>query len=59
VGSALGRKFLGYELWVAKGREVNCAVAHKALDDFKNSDGLLKTVLTSAYFDRSGLPSLS
>jgi RNA-directed DNA polymerase len=35
VGSALGRKFLGYALWVAKGREVKCAVAHKAVDDFK------------------------
>lgn len=35
VGSALGRKFLGYELWVAKGREVKCAVAHKAMADFK------------------------
>ena len=35
VGSAFGRKFLGYELWVAKGREVKCAVAHKALDNFK------------------------
>jgi RNA-directed DNA polymerase len=35
VSSALGRKFLGYELWVAKGREVNCAVATKALDNFK------------------------
>jgi RNA-directed DNA polymerase len=35
VGSALGRKFLGYELWVAKGLEVKCAVAHKALDNFK------------------------
>ena len=35
VGSALGRKFLGYELWVAKGREVKCAVAHKAEADFK------------------------
>ena len=35
VGSALGRKFLGYELWVAKGREVKCAVAHKAVDHFK------------------------
>ena len=35
VGSALGRKFLGYELWVAKGREVKCAVAHKARADFK------------------------
>ncbi|MCX2860782.1 group II intron reverse transcriptase/maturase, partial [Paucibacter sp. PLA-PC-4] len=30
-----GRKFLGYELWVAKGREVKCAVAAKALNDFK------------------------
>ena len=35
VGGALGRKFLGYELWVAKGREVKCAVAHKAQADFK------------------------
>ena len=35
VASALGRKFLGYELCVAKGREVKCAVAHKALDNFK------------------------
>ena len=35
VASAFGRKFLGYELWVAKGRLVKCAVAHKALDHFK------------------------
>lgn len=35
VGSAFGRKFLGYELWMAKGREVKCAVAHKAVDNFK------------------------
>jgi RNA-directed DNA polymerase len=35
VTSALGRKFLSYELWVAKGREVKCAVAHKARDNFK------------------------
>ena len=35
VASALGRKFLGYELWVAKGKEVKCAVAHKAVDNFK------------------------
>jgi RNA-directed DNA polymerase len=35
VGSAMGRKFLGYALWVAKGREVKCAVAVKALGDFK------------------------
>jgi RNA-directed DNA polymerase len=35
VGSALGRKFLGYELWQAKGREVKCAVAHKAVATFK------------------------
>ena len=35
VASALGRKFLGYELWVAKGWEVKCAVAKKALDNFK------------------------
>jgi RNA-directed DNA polymerase len=35
VGSALGRKFLGYALWVAPGREVKCKVADKALGDFK------------------------
>jgi RNA-directed DNA polymerase len=35
VGSAFGRKFLGYALWMAKGKEVKCAVAHKALDNFK------------------------
>ncbi len=35
VASALGRKFLGYELWAAKGPEVKCAVAYKALDNFK------------------------
>ena len=35
VGSALGRKFLGYALWVAKGREVKCAVAKTPLLDFK------------------------
>jgi RNA-directed DNA polymerase len=35
VGSALGRKFLGYALWVGKGREVKCKVAAKPLQDFK------------------------
>ena len=35
VGSAVGRKFLGYALWVAKGREVKCKVAKKPLQDFK------------------------
>lgn len=35
VASAFGRKFLGYTLWVGKGKEVKCAVAHKALDNFK------------------------
>lgn len=35
VCSAFGRKFLGYELWVAKGREVKCKVAGKALENFK------------------------
>lgn len=35
VASALGRKFLRYALWAGKGREVKCAVAHKALDNFK------------------------
>ncbi len=35
VTSAFGRKFLGYEVWVAKGKEVKCAVAYKALDNFK------------------------
>lgn len=35
VASALGRKFLGYALWVAKGGEVKCKVADKALGTFK------------------------
>jgi RNA-directed DNA polymerase len=35
VCSALGRKFLGYTLWVAKGKEVKCKVADKALGNFK------------------------
>ena len=35
VGSAFGRKFLGYALWVAKGWEVRCPVAEKTLDDFR------------------------
>jgi len=35
VGSAFGRKFLGYTLWVGKGREVKCKVADKALGDFR------------------------
>jgi len=35
VASALGRTFLGYELWVAKVLEVKCAVAYRALDNFK------------------------
>ena len=35
VGSALGRKFLGYALWVAKGREVKCKAAATPLLDFK------------------------
>jgi RNA-directed DNA polymerase len=35
VGSVFGRKFLGYALWVAKGREVKCKVAAKPLLDFK------------------------
>lgn len=35
VASAFGRKFLGYELWVAKGKEVKLAVSKKALHNFK------------------------
>jgi RNA-directed DNA polymerase len=35
VAKALRRKFLGYALWVGKGGEVKCTVAHKALDNFK------------------------
>jgi RNA-directed DNA polymerase len=35
VASAFGRKFLGYALWGAKGKEVKCTVAKKALDNFK------------------------
>jgi len=35
VGNALGRKFLGCKPWVAKGRELKCAVANQPLLDFK------------------------
>jgi RNA-directed DNA polymerase len=35
VASVFGRKFLGYALWVAPGREVKCKVADKALGNFK------------------------
>ena len=35
VASALGRKFLGYELWMARTGEVKRAVAKKALETFK------------------------
>jgi len=35
VASVFGRKFLGYSLWVAKGKEVKCAAARKAIATFK------------------------
>jgi len=35
LASALGRKFLGYELWVAKGREVKRKVAAKPMATYK------------------------
>jgi RNA-directed DNA polymerase len=35
VASAFGRKFLGYELWMARTGEVKRAVAKKALETFK------------------------
>lgn len=35
VASACGRKFLGYALWVAKGKEVKCRVADKPMQNFK------------------------
>jgi len=35
VASAFGRKFLGYALWMAKGKEVKCKVAAKPLQNFK------------------------
>ena len=35
VASAFGCKFLGYALWVAKGKEVKCKVADKPLQNFK------------------------
>ena len=35
VVSALGRKFLGYALWESRDGEVKCAVAKKALGNFK------------------------
>ena len=35
VASVFGRKFLGYALWVAKGKEVKCKVAQKPLQNFR------------------------
>ena len=35
VGSAFGRKFLGYALWVGPGRQVKYKVADKPLGNFK------------------------
>ncbi len=35
LASAFGRKFLGYALWVGKGREVKLKVAQKPLQNFK------------------------
>jgi len=35
VASVFGRKFLGYALWVAAGKQVKCAVSAKALATFK------------------------
>lgn len=35
VASVFGRKFLGYSLWVAKGGKVQCKVASKPLDTYK------------------------
>ena len=35
MASAFGRKFLGFELWAAKGKDVECSVARKARDNFK------------------------
>src|SRR5450830_650653 len=35
VGSAFGRKFLGFALWVGTGKEVKCKVAQKPLQNFK------------------------
>ena len=69
VGSAFRRKFLGCALWVAKGREVKCAVTTKALgatEDaaqqaagnchrwWRNSCEAINSVLTIAYFDPAG-----
>lgn len=35
MASAFGHKFLGYALWMAKGKEVKCKVAAKPLQNFK------------------------
>jgi len=35
VAEATGRKFLGYELWSGADGRIKCAVAHKALETFK------------------------
>ncbi|OIQ77237.1 hypothetical protein GALL_410700 [mine drainage metagenome] len=58
VGSAFGRKFLGYTLWHDRG-EVRRAVAANSRCWRRNSGLLLNAVLNLAYFDRLELPRLS
>lgn len=41
VASAFGRKFLGYEFWVASKGVINCAVAQKAKATFKQKVRML------------------
>ena len=52
VGRAFGRKFLGYALWLAQGREVKCAVATKALDSFKARIRQLTRLAADNYLER-------
>jgi RNA-directed DNA polymerase len=59
VASAFGRKFLGYALWVAKGKEVKCAVAQKALGNFKARIRQLIPFLNHPILCRHALPCYS
>lgn len=38
LGNAFGCKLLGYEQWLAKGREIKCAAAHKITPDSRASN---------------------
>ena len=54
VGSAFGRKFLGYSLWVGKGKEVKCAVAKKGTGKLQDPNTPTHTPQWRAQHEASG-----